>query len=187
MKYHIMIIGTILLVLSGCNSQKNDTLIDKETGAIIHTEVPNDTLQIDKETDVVYFYLIAHPGNDMSNIDQYLERVPFSLKSKIFTKSDMVYQALKALFDVKNEFHEDSGLQNALYSSSLRIVKTDQEDDTMGIFIKGRMRGGGILSDDFIKRQIEKTIEQYAGNYKIFLNGSEKEWRCALDESGICD
>lgn len=43
------------------------------------------------------------------------------------------------------------------------------------------------MADPFIKLQITRTIEQYTNNYSLTLNGSEPQWRCALDMSGLCE
>ena len=45
----------------------------------------------------------------------------------------------------------------------------------------------GTLADPFIKKQITETIEYYfPGQVVIKLKGSEENWNCLFDASGLC-
>jgi hypothetical protein len=77
-------------------------------------------------------------------------------------------------------------LYNALAFSSLKLDKVDEKDGVTGVWLKGQPLSGGTCDDPRIKTQVEATVARLKPSYKIYLNGSESEWRCIGNMSGEC-
>jgi hypothetical protein len=137
------------------------------------------------QKDTVYYIVWPH-GDDMSgDISRYLEA-----KKIVNPISDMYYEdriltALNTLFSIKTERIDDTHT-NSLSQSDLKTEKVELIDGVMHIYLKWKITWSGVALDAFIKPQIHETIQAYSTNYKVYLNGSEKEWKCALDMSWEC-
>ncbi|MEY4723376.1 MAG: hypothetical protein RLZZ324_889 [Candidatus Parcubacteria bacterium] len=80
-----------------------------------------------------------------------------------------------------------NGLYNALWGSSLAVDKIVSHDGvTTEVYLKGRIVSGGACDVPRIKSQIEATVARTKPDFKIFLNGTEKAYRCMGDSSGQC-
>lgn len=97
----------------------------------------------------------------------------------------VISDALTTLFSVREP--SPAGLYNSLWESKLSVDKIQSRDGvTTEVWLKGSTVSGGACDDPRIKAQIEYTIKRYKPNYKIFLNGSEADYRCLGDMSGEC-
>jgi len=92
---------------------------------------------------------------------------------------------LKSLLAVRDQVPE--GLYNGLAAAKITVDKVvDQPDGTTEVRLKGQFLSGGVCDDPRIKAQLEDTIKRITKKYKIFLNGTESEYRCFGDMSGQC-
>lgn len=136
----------------------------------------------------VKFFLVKIPDDFGGDISRPLVAVNAKIDSKqVLTNEDKIAFALQALFEIKTYEYGHYGLQNPLYLSTLNVESITKTNEIININLKGEIIGVGSMADIFIQMQITQTIEQYADKYSITLNSSEKEWRCALDYSGLCE
>jgi hypothetical protein len=86
--------------------------------------------------------------------------------------------SLQELFSIK-----DPEL-SALANSDIEVAISNST-----INLQGELISAGTCDDPRIRNQIIKTIEIYypEQEYTILLNGSESEWRCWNDQSGLCN
>jgi|GEM_PF-2323600 len=97
----------------------------------------------------------------------------------------VVRDALNALFALQDPTVDD--LHNSLWQSDLSVDKVQSRDgQTTEVWLTGEMMSSGACDDPRIKAQIEATISQFRPHYQVFLNGSESEYRCFGDMSGLC-
>lgn len=141
---------------------------------------------IETDKQYIYFYLVSPVGDYMDDPDYYLVPVHKEIKTQLNSTEEKMSQALTALFTIKTFLFEDTELHNMLYLSNLSVNKIETLNNTTHVDLKGTIWGIGSIADIFHKRQIIKTIEHYTKNFYITLNGSESEWRCALDVKGDC-
>jgi len=98
---------------------------------------------------------------------------------------DVLRDALQSLFAVRETTYD--GLYNSLASSSLAVDRIQSSDGvTTEVWLKGQVSTGGACDDPRLKQQIEATVSRLKPDFKIFLNGSEENYRCLGDESGTC-
>jgi hypothetical protein len=93
--------------------------------------------------------------------------------------------ALSTLFSNKDS--NVLAAYNALWQSELAVEKIQSTDGTTTeVWIKGKTASGGVCDDPRIKAQLEYTIKRFKPKFKIFLNGTEANYRCLGDMSGEC-
>jgi hypothetical protein len=98
---------------------------------------------------------------------------------------DVLRDALQSLLAIRDTNYE--GLYNSLATSSLTVDKIQSRDGvTTEVWLKGEVGGGGACDAPRIKEQLEATIRRLKPDFKIFLNGSEKNYACIGDQSGTC-
>ncbi len=104
-----------------------------------------------------------------------------------------IAQALAALFSVTPQQAYDKGFHTALGLNNLSVgsvtVSGDQQrGQKLNAFVdlKGQPILAGTCDTPRFKDQVQETIGFYVDSYTITLNGSEAEWRCLGDESGLC-
>src|SRR3990167_4695809 len=173
--------GTLLL--AGCaqttTSETNSNTTTTNTVSI--AETPENAI------DQVQFQLVAPSHDDMSgDLSRYLIPVEKNLETPVYTTEDEIKQALTALFAVKTFTYGESGLENSVYASTLAAATVTTASGKTTVALEGQVIGTGAVADAFLKLQITETIEQYVSDYTITLNGSEKDWSCALDAKGDC-
>jgi hypothetical protein len=97
-----------------------------------------------------------------------------------------VNDALTTLFSIKDS---SSGvLYNSLWQSNLEVEKVWSTDGvTTEVWLRGTVMTGGVCDDPRVKEQIEATVRQFRPKYRIILNGSESEYRCLGNMSGLCE
>jgi len=173
------------------SSKKIDT--DKEIDQNIPKEAkkPEDTeeevAQAAEKNTEISFFLVSPNIDDMSgDISRYLMPVELNLDLDLDSAEKKIKHALDFLFSIKDHKYGPDKLQNNLHFSSLILKKIQQTGKTIIIDLEGKIIGIGSMTDVFTKKQITKTIEQYTDSYIVRLNGSESEWRCSLDKSGMC-
>jgi len=159
----------------------NSSQKEKQTISAITNDSKKTTI------DYVNFFLTNHPNDfDPNNIDQYFVAIKWQLQNPISSTEDKILYALKRLFEIKTFEYGQSGYGNYLYESNLKVKNVSNENGKFIVNIEGKIVGIGSMTDMFVKPQITKTIEQYTNNYTIKINNSESEWRCSLDNSGLC-
>ena len=80
-----------------------------------------------------------------------------------------------------------NGLYNGLADSRLAVDKIQSRDGvTTEVWFKGSVSSPGTCNDPRIKAQLESTIGRYKPKFKIFLNGTEKEYGCIGDMREEC-
>lgn len=145
-------------------------------------------LYINTANEYVTFFLVKIPDDLSGDFSSHFVAVDVKIDSKQkLTNEDKIASALKALFKIKSFEYGENDLQNPLYLSTLDVGSITKSSEITTIDLKGVIMGIGSGIDGYIQMQIEMTIGQYADKYMITLNNSEKEWRCALDESGMCE
>jgi len=98
---------------------------------------------------------------------------------------DVLRDALQSLLVIHDTNYD--GLYNSLATSSLTLDKIQSRDGvTTEVWLKGEVRSGGACDDPRVKEQLEATIRRLKPDFKIFLNGSEENYRCLGDQSGNC-
>ena len=120
------------------------------------------------------------------DISRYLVPVEQELDLSINAAEEKIEHALDSLLSIGSSEYGARKLQNNLHLSSLSLKKVHREGKTITIDLEGKIVSIGSIADAFTKKQITKTVEHYTDDYLIRLNGSEAEWRCALDKSGMC-
>lgn len=114
------------------------------------------------------------------------DKVVFKKIHRAATSDLVVSDALKTLLSQKQSSID--GLHNALWQSALEVDKIRSTDGvTTEVWLKGKVVSGGACDDPRIKAQVERTVARFRPDFTIFLNGSEKEWRCLGDQSGECN
>ncbi|MFC1703087.1 hypothetical protein ACFLZO_01335 [Patescibacteria group bacterium] len=99
---------------------------------------------------------------------------------------DTVRDALTTLFAEKESTVGEA--HNALAYSTLLVDRIVSRDGvTTEVELKGELVSAGACDSPRIKEQVEATVRWFRPNFKILLNGSESQWRCFGDESGLCE
>ncbi|MDD5251879.1 MAG: hypothetical protein PHT12_04585 [Patescibacteria group bacterium] len=113
------------------------------------------------------------------------DRVAFTKAPRMTESGNVLQDALTSLLAVRESTFK--GFYNALSQSSLSVEKIQSTDGvTTEVWLKGQIQSAGACDDPRIKKQIEATVERLKPKYKIFLNGTEENWRCIGDMSGQC-
>lgn len=97
--------------------------------------------------------------------------------------------ALTELFSVHNRDYGQSGLITALDQTNIRVNRVNIDASGMAtIELTGSVMMGGTCDSPRIQEQVNRTIRQFSSvrDYRIFLNGSERNWRCLFNMSGNC-
>ncbi len=79
------------------------------------------------------------------------------------TTEARIAATLTQLFAIKDQFHGQSGLYNALYQSDLVIDRVELQGKTAAIFLSGSLRVGGICDEPRVVGQIQQTAVQVPG------------------------
>lgn len=117
-----------------------------------------------------------------------LDRIGYVRVSRESDSGDIVRDALNTLFAVPEPTVGGSVMLNSLWESELSVAQIRSTDGaTTEVWLEGELVSPGTCADPRIKEQVEATVRQYRPQYKIFLNGSESEWRCFGDGSGLCE
>lgn len=150
------------------------------------------TLAIKADAGSVVVFLTAEKA-DYEGKDAYME---FGCESLLVpvkreltkTQSDLA-EALVQLITIKQNAYADQGLRNAIAPSAptIKLANIHYDGKTRVISFEGSFTSSGACEDPRIKAQIEETVKLYSDNYRIELNGSEKNWRCLFDQSGQCE
>ncbi|MEA3249482.1 MAG: hypothetical protein U9Q03_03930 [Patescibacteria group bacterium] len=114
-----------------------------------------------------------------------LDRIGYVRVSREAATNDVLKDALMTLFSVRDA--TVNAMYNSLWQSTLMVDQVQGVGaDTVEVYISGEALTSGVCDDPRFKEQIEATVRQYWPNYTIFLNGTEKEWECFGDQSGLC-
>lgn len=125
----------------------------------------------------------AESGTELGDEIGCNDRIAYMKLSRETATDSVVCDALNTLFAAR----EIDGLHNSLEFSSLEVDKVQSRDGvTTEVWINGDIMSAGACDDPRIRGQIEWTIKRFRPKFKVFLNGSESEWRCFGDMSGLC-
>ncbi|OIO51553.1 hypothetical protein COY93_00595 [Candidatus Uhrbacteria bacterium CG_4_10_14_0_8_um_filter_58_22] len=116
-----------------------------------------------------------------------LDRIGYVRVTREMATDDVVADAISTLLASKEPAY--GNLINSLWESTFKLDKVQQSGEngaTTEVWISGEANSPGTCADPRIKEQIEATVRQYSPDYKIFLNGTEANWRCLGDLSGEC-
>jgi len=113
------------------------------------------------------------------------DRIGYVRVSRETATDDVLLDALNTLFSVAEpQLH---GMLNSLWESEVQVEKIGGDGLTAKIYLTGNLMSPGVCADPRIKEQVEATVRQYRPNYEIIFNGSEANWRCFGDGSGLCE
>jgi hypothetical protein len=127
-------------------------------------------------TPMVAYYLLADESTE--NAEPFDGcGVEYLVRYDSITEGGLKY-ALQELFSIK-----DPEL-SALAGSEIEVAVSNGT-----VNLQGTLISAGTCDDPRIKNQILRTIELYLpeDEYTVLLNGSESEWRCWNDMSGLCE
>ena len=180
------LVATLLLV--ACNGSGSTPAPEPAPPSDIQnpTESPpvwNQPLQEEKSAVTIFLY--ENPEDEVK-IQEQLVALEIELEESAETPEEEIEAALTKLFSLKEPVYDSTSWRTALYASNLSVAEVALKDGVMEVFLEGDFVGTGAVADAFMKPQIESTIGQYAKPYRIFLNGTEKNWECVLDYQGNC-
>jgi hypothetical protein len=113
------------------------------------------------------------------------DRIGYVRVSRESASNEIVSDALETLFSIRDP--QVNGMINSLWESNLKVDKVLSIDGQITeVWLSGEILSSGVCADPRIKAQIEATIRQYRSSFQIYLNGSEANWRCFGDMSGLC-
>jgi hypothetical protein len=69
--------------------------------------------------------------------------------------------ALRALLGLKGQYHEPSGLYNALYASALELVRIERQGKDARVYLKGYLERGGDCDNPRILAELQETALQF--------------------------
>lgn len=114
------------------------------------------------------------------------DTIVYMKRGRETASGDTVHDALATLFAEKQSTVGEA--HNALSFSTLLVDRIVSRDGvTTEVELKGELVSSGACDSPRIKEQVEATVRRFRPKYKILLNGSESEWRCFGDESGLCE
>jgi hypothetical protein len=126
-----------------------------------------------------------HPAQISATTFGCEDRIALVKEHRMAATNSPVNDALVTLFSLGDQSHE--GLYNSLSSSQLKVDKILSLDGvTTDIHIVGTVSIGGACDAPRFREQIEATVRRFKPKFRIFLNGTEQEYRCLGNESGTC-
>lgn len=179
----VMFLG---IALSACGQASPE----KQTPAYVPKEPVAEESASKKS--VVTFYLVSElekPGARSFGCGEYLIKI-----TKPVSGNRTVARALKALFEADPaSYGSDLSTATAIHDGYFILESVVPEIAGAGTTtVSLRRREGvgltGVCDTPRFKEQITETVRAQAGTspFIIKLNGSEREWRCLGDESGLC-
>jgi len=113
------------------------------------------------------------------------DRIAFVKAPRESDSGDTLKDVLASLFAVHDATYKT--YYNGLADSRLEVDKIQSLDGvTTDVWLKGKISSPGECADPRIKEQIEATVRRLRPKYRIFLNGSETNFKCIGDLSGRC-
>ncbi|MFH1047228.1 MAG: hypothetical protein V1738_02895 [Patescibacteria group bacterium] len=132
----------------------------------------------------------AEPTNEVERLATKTfgceDRIGYVRVSREAGTGDLVNDALTTLF-AEREYSYAGTMHNSLPDSSLKVDEVRYTDEHAQVFLSGEIVSPGACADPRIKEQVEATVRQYYPDYEIILNGTEANWRCFGDLSGLCE
>ncbi|MFH2063260.1 MAG: hypothetical protein ABIJ46_03855 [bacterium] len=113
-----------------------------------------------------------------------LDRIGYVRLSRETATDSVVADAVNTLLAARDSTYET--MLNSLWESTFKLDKVQENGGVTEVWISGQANSPGTCADPRIKEQIEATVRQYSPSYRIFLNGTEANWRCLGDMSGEC-
>ncbi len=130
---------------------------------------------------------IQPPDSILSSTnDAYLVKVDLGIP---YSDNDFenVENALEYLINRSETSYGESGFLNFLANWNADIEVTENSDGKTLLNISGEVIGIGSLGDIKMLEQLTETINLYIDDVEITINGSEKNYRCFTDMSGLCE
>jgi hypothetical protein len=208
----LVIMGMSVFVMSSLTNTGVNITFTRDS-ASIDTEVSNESVTQDSNTiqdntdqqdDVVVpatiitddltFYMTAvqHQG-DVSSLPigskasaiQGVFTVPVISKITFDTRDGELESALNSLFGQQDVLYQNVFLNN-YFSLSDVAASVDVSAGSALVDISGEIVIAGDLAGQYLREQLESTVEEYVDDYVITLNGSVTEYDCFDDSSGLC-
>lgn len=193
MKKHLSLLVLAVLLLSGCqyfspkpvqknlvpsesrSSTASLTIIDSKT------ELPSDTVATQYS-----IYLIALDdkglnGKEIGCGDSVVAAIQSSQKSDS-NNSDLLKEAFDNLLSLKNKDYGESGLNNFLANSSLKLISAEIKDAKAIVKLSGQLSLAGVCDTPRVKAQLEETAAQFDNvtSVEIHLNNKTLEQATSL-------
>jgi len=92
--------------------------------------------------------------------------------------------ALHALLALKTQYHEPSGLYNALYASSLELVRIERQGPATRVYLKGYLELGGPCDNPRLLAELQETARQFADVQRVQFYLDERPLAQILAGSG---
>lgn len=173
--------GMIRTPLKALDQAKELTQMERARAALDAESVANEMTVAMILPDGVAAPAGIEPGETVGCND----RVAYAKVPRESDSGDTLKDVLNSLFAVRETTY--GGLHNSLALSRLSVEKIQSRDGVnTEVWLKGSVSSSGACDDPRVKAQIEFTVKRLKPAYKIFLNGSEDEFRCIGDMSGLC-
>lgn len=150
---------------------------------------------------VVILVALAYPFLNSERAQAPMQEsvsVAYFLLAEEDTENAVPFDGCGVEYLVRFDSISDGGLQESLQElfsikepelSALAGSEIEVAVSNSTINLQGDLISAGTCDDPRIRNQILKTIELYypEQDYTVLLNGSEAEWRCWNDMSGLCE
>lgn len=98
----------------------------------------------------------------------------------------VVSKRMQSVIAALISFEPPEGLVNPLAEHDLHVAIKDGDKRVKIIDLIGTPALGGLCDSMMLKEQIERTVELYAEDYEIWLNGSVEDYECMRLITGGC-
>jgi len=122
--------------------------------------------------------LVTMEGGTVGNIGcgDAIEFIQAEISTEM-TVEARIEAALEELFSIETALYGESGLYNALSSSSISVVSVDEEENgDVNVALTGALLSAGTCDDPRIEEQIKQTIAANAetnANISVTINGQD--------------
>ena len=210
MKKFLCLLAIATLFISGCQYFQQKTSRPLSTGKLsqsaisvtVGDETPElpaiespdqaTTTNIKDSTDSTLsqysIYLIALDdkglnGKEVGCGDSSVAVTQTSQKSNA-TSNDLLKEAFDNLLALKTKDYGESGFNNFLADSKLKLVSTEIKDGKASVKLSGQLSLAGECDDPRVKAQLQETAAQFddVNSVEIFLNGKTLEQATNLKE-----
>ena len=114
------------------------------------------------------------------------DRIAYTKAPRTGTSDWLAMDAVAALLAIRDN-SKFPPYYDALANSKVGVEKVQSRDGiTTEVWLHGTMNPGGVCDVPRMKEQVERTALRFAPKVAVYLNGSQKNWRCFSDQSGQC-
>jgi len=122
---------------------------------------------------MVKIFLIGVNDNGQAGLPVGCGDSAIPIQVEIQPSAGVLKAALVALLSVKDQYHGQSGLYNALYQSDLQVDSVSIDNGKASVYLSGTMKMGGECDTPRVQAQLEQTVRQFPTltDAAIFING----------------